>query len=98
MVLVLILITNVFCFPDSGTCSNSVVASVSQNPLSVLTPDKEPVEGAVEQHSKEDSAGSSLGCLKPTVEQLTHDDRSSNDAETSLECFTVYQVPSTQVR
>ncbi|XP_026210201.1 transcription factor TFIIIB component B'' homolog isoform X2 [Anabas testudineus] len=81
---------------DSGTCSNSVVASVSQNPLSVLTPDKEPVEGAVEQHSKEDSAGSSLGCLKPTVEQLTHDDRSSNDAGTSLECFTVYQVPSTQ--
>lgn len=90
------LIIDVSCFPDSGTCSGGVVA-VSQNPVSELRPYKEPVEGAVEQHSRQDSrpdnAGSSLGCMKLAVEQLSQDDRPSEGS--SLGCLT--QVPSTQV-
>lgn len=86
------------CFQDSGTCPGSVV-TVSQNPMSELRPDKKPVEGAVEQHSKQDShpddVGSSLGYMKLAVKQLSQDDIPSNDAGSSLGCLT--QVPSTQV-
>lgn len=94
-----LLITNVFSFSESGTCSKGLDASVSQKSVSEIRPDKEPVEGAVEQHKSLDShpdcAGSSLGCLKHAIEQLSQHDAPSHEAESSLGCLT--QVPSTQV-
>lgn len=71
------------------------VIAESQNLVSELRPDGEPV-----QHSRQDSCpdyvGSSPGCVKLAVEQLSQDDKSTNDGGSSMGCLT--QVLSTQVR
>ncbi|XP_022624536.1 transcription factor TFIIIB component B'' homolog [Seriola dumerili] len=86
---------------DSGSHSEDVHASVSHEPVCELQPDiQEPVEGAVEPHSSQESSlndsGSLLGCLTEIIEQLSQHDSPRNDAGSSLGCVTQAQDHSSQ--
>ncbi|XP_050928960.1 mucin-12 isoform X1 [Lates calcarifer] len=81
---------------DPGTRSEGVNASASHSSMSTLQPDiLEPVEGAIEQHSNQESPpnddGALLGCLTQIIEQLSQHDSAPNDAGSSQGC--VPQVP-----
>lgn len=83
-------------FIDPGTRSEGVNASASHSSMSTLQPDiLEPVEGAIEQHSNQESPpnddGALLGCLTQIIEQLSQHDSAPNDAGSSQGC--VPQVP-----
>lgn len=76
---------------------------MSHKPVSEGQPHiHEPVEGAIEQHSNQNSplnnAASPFGCLTQVVEQLSQHDSPQNVAGSSLGCLTQVTDNSTQVR
>ncbi|XP_035040491.2 transcription factor TFIIIB component B'' homolog [Hippoglossus stenolepis] len=75
---------------DSGAQSESVDASVSLNPVSELRPDiPDPVEGAVESHSRQESCPNDAQSLLGLTQFIDQEsDSHSNDAVSSTGCVT----------